>query len=64
MVALINIPLAIDSNILMFFDRDLEGVHSPYNDALIVKVQISNTMVSRVLMDNRSGVNILFKDVV
>lgn len=63
MVASINKPLAIDSNILMFSDRDLEEVHSPYNDALVVKVQISNAMVSRVLMDNRSRVNVIFKDV-
>lgn len=46
----------------MFFDQDLEDVHSPYDDALIVKVQISNIMVSRVLVDNGSSVNILFKD--
>lgn len=63
MVASNNKPLAIDSNILMLSDRDLEGVHSPYNDAIVVKLQISNAMVSWVLMDNRSGVKVLFKDV-
>lgn len=46
MVALIIKLLSINSNILMFFDQDLEDVHSPYYDALVVKVQISNTMVS------------------
>ncbi|KAM2451813.1 hypothetical protein ACFX1W_009217 [Malus domestica] len=44
MVAIINKPLAIDSNILMFFDNDLKDIHSPHDDALIVKVQISNTL--------------------
>lgn len=62
MMVSINKPLPINSNILMFFDQDLEDVHSPYDDALIVKVQISNIMVSRVLVDNGSSVNILFKD--
>lgn len=62
MVASINKPPPINSNILMFFDQDLEDVHSPYDDALIVKVQISNVMVSPVLVDNGSSVNVLFKD--
>lgn len=34
----INKPFAIDSNILMFSDRDLKDVYSPHNDAFVVKV--------------------------
>lgn len=60
----INKPLTIDSNILMSSNRDLEDVHSPNDDAIVIKVQISNTLVSRVLVDNVFGANILFKDVV
>lgn len=61
-VALINMPFTIDSNILMFYDQDLENVHSPYDNALIIKVQIPNAIVSRVSMDNGSGINALFMD--
>ncbi|CAN6718808.1 unnamed protein product [Malus baccata var. baccata] len=43
-------------------DRDLDDVHSSHDDASVIKVQISNAMVSHVLVDNRYGVNILFKD--
>ena len=64
MVASINKSLAIDFNIMMFSNRDLEDVYSPHDDAFIIKVKISNSMVIRVLVDNRSGVNVLFKDVV
>ncbi|KAB2625773.1 hypothetical protein D8674_017433 [Pyrus ussuriensis x Pyrus communis] len=57
MVASINKTLAIDANILMFFDRRMEDFHSPDNDPFIVKVQITNAMISRVLVDNKLGVN-------
>lgn len=45
MVAPVNKPLAIDPNILMFSDRDLEDVHSPHDNVLVVKVQIFNALV-------------------
>lgn len=51
-MAVVNKPLAIDYNILMFSDRDLENV------------QISNTLVSCVLVNNGSRVSVLFKDAV
>lgn len=46
----------------MFFDQGMEDFDTPHNDLFIVKVQISNAMISRVLMDNRLRVNVLFKD--
>lgn len=64
MMASVIKPLTIDFNILMFSNRDLEDVHSPYDDALVIKVQISNTLVSWVLVNNVFGVNVLFKEVV
>lgn len=42
MVAAINKTLTIDSNILVFSDYDLEDVCLPHDDALVIKVQISN----------------------
>ncbi|KAM1019080.1 hypothetical protein ACFX2I_040520 [Malus domestica] len=62
LVANINKPLAIHSNILMFSDRDLEDVHLPYDDTLVTKVQNSNTLVNCVLVDNGSGFSVFFKD--
>lgn len=64
MVANINKPLIINSNILIFSDQDLEEVHSPDDNALAIKVQISNAMVSRVLVDIRARINIFFKDTI
>lgn len=46
----------------MFSNRDLEDVRSPYDDALVITVQISTVMVSQVMVDNGYRVNILFKD--
>lgn len=60
MVATINKPLSINSNILMFPSQDLEDVNSIHDDALVIKVQISNALSQ--LYDNGSKVNILFKD--
>ncbi|KAB2600509.1 hypothetical protein D8674_042977 [Pyrus ussuriensis x Pyrus communis] len=57
MMASINKTLAIDANILMFFDRGMEDFHSRDNDPFIVKVQITNAMINRVLVDNKLGVN-------
>lgn len=62
MVASIYKPPPIASTIPMFSNRDLEDVCSPYDDALVITVHISNAMVSRVLVDNGYRVNILFKD--
>lgn len=52
MVASINKPLAIDSNILMFSDRDLEDVNLPHVDALFIKIQISNALVNHIPVNN------------
>lgn len=62
-MANINKQLAIGSNILRFSDQDLEDVYSPYDDALVVKAQLSNALVSRVLVNNGLGASVFFKDV-
>lgn len=65
MVASINKPLSIESNILMFFSSrfaKLEDIHFPCYDALVIKVHIFNAMVSPVLVDNGYAVSTLFKD--
>ncbi|KAM1179452.1 hypothetical protein ACFX2G_019025 [Malus domestica] len=62
LVASINKSLAINSTILMSSDRDLEDVHSPHGDALVIKVQILNALDDRILVDNGFRVSVLFKD--
>ncbi|TQD73104.1 hypothetical protein C1H46_041365 [Malus baccata] len=61
-MAFITKPLAIDSNILMFLDMDLEDVYSPHDDAFVIKIQITNALVSSILVDNGSGVSLFFDD--
>ncbi|KAM2989055.1 hypothetical protein FF2_003079 [Malus domestica] len=63
-MAFITKPLAIDSNILIFLDMDLEDVHSPHDDAFVIKIQISNALVNIILVDNSSGVSLFFDDAV
>ncbi|RXH67378.1 hypothetical protein DVH24_027525 [Malus domestica] len=58
LVANINKPLAINSNILMFMIEIWKT-----STHLVIKVHISNTLVSCILVDNGSGFSILFKDV-
>lgn len=41
---------------------DLEGVNSPHEDVLVIRVTIANYEVARVLVDSESSVNILFME--
>lgn len=43
-------------------DEDLEGIHTPHDDAVVVVLQIANCEVKRVLVDNGSSTNILYYD--
>ena len=45
---------------LEFSDQDLEGVHFPHEDALIVTLRVANYDVRQVLIDNGSAVNVIF----
>ncbi|XP_022156088.1 uncharacterized protein LOC111023060 [Momordica charantia] len=42
-----------------FDDSDLEGVHLPYNDALVIAPLIDHVLVRRVLVDGGASANIL-----
>ena len=46
----------------MFTDDDLEGLHIPHDDAIVVTARIGNHNVHRILIDNGSSVDVLFAD--
>ena len=45
---------------IMFSDSDLEGCQHPHDDPLVVRAVVANKTVHRVLVDNRSSVDIIF----
>ena len=45
---------------ITFTNDDLRGLHLPHDDALIVSSTIANFNIQRILVDNRSFVDILF----
>ena len=47
---------------IVFTDEDLRKVRTPHNDPVIVSLIIANYDVKRILVDNRSSVDILFYD--
>ncbi|XP_073313529.1 uncharacterized protein [Primulina huaijiensis] len=47
--------------VISFGPKDLRGVVTPHNDALVVTATIANYDVARIFIDNGSSVNVLFK---
>ena len=45
---------------ITFSDSDLEGCQHPHDDPLVVRAVVANKTVHRVLVDNRSSVDIIF----
>ena len=50
----------IDTTIT-FSDSDLEGCQHPHDDPLVVRAIVANTTVHRVLVDNGSSADIIFR---
>ena len=46
----------------VFSDQDLEKVNLTHTDPLVIKLQIGDTLVSRVLVDGGNNSDILFWD--
>ncbi|XP_024021753.1 uncharacterized protein LOC112091721 [Morus notabilis] len=47
---------------LAFNEDDANGVHFPYNDALVVETLIGNHTLCQILVDNGSSVDLLYSD--
>ena len=47
---------------IAFDDGDLEGMIQPYNDALMITARISGFLVKRVMVDQGSGVDVMYSD--
>ena len=49
---------------ISFSAKDLEGVHTPHDDAIVITVTIYNHVVKRVLFDNGSASDVLYYDAI
>ncbi|XP_070677796.1 uncharacterized protein [Malus domestica] len=61
-VLLISQVQAVDTQprpIIGFTKQDAEGVDFPYDDALVVSVQLAHAIVDRMMVNNGSAVNLL-----
>ena len=47
---------------IVFTQANASWVHHPHKDALVITVEVANSLVHRLLVDNRSAVNILYLD--
>ncbi|XP_062073918.1 uncharacterized protein LOC133778109 [Humulus lupulus] len=45
---------------IAFTDDDLQGVHLPHDDPLVISLQVDHCQLGRVIVDRGSGVDILF----
>ena len=47
---------------ILFGEEDLEGTVQPHDDALVVTARISGFLVKRVMIDQGSGVDVMYPD--
>ncbi|CAL5392177.1 unnamed protein product [Camellia sinensis] len=47
---------------ISFSDDDFEGVDLPYNDALVISLNVGDHKVNRILVDPGSSVNVMYKN--
>ena len=62
-VQLTSRPLKLtrmDDPVISFIEKDARRVHHPHDDALVINLTIANYNTRRVLVDNRSSVDILY----
>ena len=49
-----------DEPAITFTDEDVERIHHPHDDAIVITLLIANYTIRRVLVDNESSVDILY----
>ena len=49
--------------VITFSNADFEGLNPNHNEAMVVSLDIAENEVKRVIVDNGSSVNILFKHI-
>ena len=54
--------MKIDREPITFNDNDLEGTIQPHDDALVVTARINGFIVKRVMVDQGSGVDVMYSD--
>ena len=50
----------MDEQAITFIDEDIERVHHPYDDTIVITLLIVDYMTRRVLIDNGSSADILY----
>ncbi|XP_010456866.1 PREDICTED: uncharacterized protein LOC104738380 [Camelina sativa] len=56
-------PPTTNSEPIVFTKADAAGLTGPHNDPLVVELEIGESMVTKILIDTGSSVNVIFKDV-
>ena len=48
---------------MYFTNEEVKRVMYPHNDAIVLKAQVANNLVKRVLIDNGTAADIIFKTI-
>ena len=46
--------------LITFIDEDFEGIDRCHNDPMVVKIQVVNILVCKVLLDNGRSIDVLY----
>ena len=50
----------MDEQAITFTDEDIERIHHPHDDAIVITLLIANYTTKKVLVDNGSSTDILY----
>ncbi|XP_015889412.3 uncharacterized protein LOC107424188 [Ziziphus jujuba] len=53
-------PKLESTPLIVFSDHDMKGLHMPHDDALIIKTDIVNKWILRILVDSGNSINVSF----
>lgn len=56
----VNLVTHEDSPVISFSPKDLDGVNTLHNDALIIQAKVANYEIQMVFVDSRRSVNVIF----